>query len=99
MFTRRKLDDLGCQPITVFKTIGHQIADVASTHGAQRAQRERGAGRAIGIEIADYEDATATCHHFCYQSDGGGAATKSRGGQQSLQRIIEQSRRGDATRG
>ncbi len=49
-------DDLGSQAVAVFEAVGNQEIDLAPPAGAQPEQRQRRAGGAIGIEIADHQN-------------------------------------------
>ncbi len=49
--------DLGRQAITELEAIGHQEVHRREAPAAQAAHDERGAGGAVGIEVADHHDA------------------------------------------
>ncbi len=49
----RQRDDLGRQPVAELEAVRHQEIDRGEAPAAQRPHQQRGAGRAVGIEIAD----------------------------------------------
>ena len=59
LLRRGERDDLRRQSVPELEAVRHQKIDIRKTPGTQAAHDERGAGRAIGVEIADHEDAAA----------------------------------------
>ncbi len=55
--SRGERDDLGGEAVTELETIRHEEVDGRETPRAQRAEHECGAGGAVGIEIANDQDA------------------------------------------
>ena len=53
----REPDDLRREPVAELEPVRHQEIDRRESPGAQAAHDERRAGRAVGVEIADDEDA------------------------------------------
>ena len=57
---RREPDDLGREPVAELEAVRHEEIDVGESPGAQAAHDQRRAGGAVGVEIADHEDAPLT---------------------------------------
>ena len=64
-------DDFRGQAVAEFEAIRHQEIHVGESPAAQRPQHQRRAGGAIGIKVADHEDAAAITMPQ-QQFDGGG---------------------------
>jgi len=50
---RRYIHDFRCQPVTKFKTVGHQKRYPRKPHCLQTTDRQRGTGSTVGIEITN----------------------------------------------
>ena len=92
-------DDLRRQSVAVFEAVGHQIVHLRRPHGAQRPHPQRRAGGAVGIEIADDEDALPFAQGLRQQVDGGIDAEQPIKGQQFRQRTVQFVGRCDTARG
>ena len=67
---RRKPDDLGCKPVAVLEPIGDDETQIGESKSCKLSHDERSAGRAVGIEVADHDDAAAVEAPSTQQLDG-----------------------------
>ncbi|MNR07238.1 hypothetical protein D3C85_1233540 [compost metagenome] len=65
LLVQRHGDDLRGQAVAVLEAVGHQIVDMRRAQHAQRQHADRAGGGAVGIEVADDDDALALfqCGH------------------------------------
>ncbi|MCY1432337.1 hypothetical protein D9M71_483300 [compost metagenome] len=68
---QRHGDDFRGQAVAIFETVRHQIIDPGRPEHAQRQHADAAGGGAIGIEVANDEDALATLQGVDQQLDGG----------------------------
>ncbi|HSH29710.1 MAG TPA: hypothetical protein VK971_07375 [Thiohalobacter sp.] len=92
-------DDLGREPVTVFEAVGHQELDLACAQGAQRPHAQDAAGRAVGVEITDDQDATVTDQRTLQQSDRRGQPAQLLRPVQAVQGMFQFLRPPDPARG
>ena len=52
----RLIDHFRTQAVTIFKTVRHQIRHAFAAQRPQRQYAKRGAGRAVGVKVADHDD-------------------------------------------
>ncbi|MNP34921.1 hypothetical protein D3C76_1282300 [compost metagenome] len=70
-FLQRHGDDFRGQAVAVLEAVGHQVIDPGRAKHTQRQHADAAGGGAVGIEVADDEDALATLQGIDQQFDGG----------------------------
>jgi hypothetical protein len=75
-------DDLRGETVAIAESVGHHVARVLEPKPSQLTHDERGAGRAVGVEVADHDNARPAGMAGDQQLDRGRQATERGHGQQ-----------------
>ncbi|MNM77059.1 hypothetical protein D3C81_889010 [compost metagenome] len=86
---QRHGDDFRGQAVAVFEAVRHQVIDPGRAEHAQRQHADAAGGGAVGIEVADDEDALAALQGLDQQLDGGVDALQLLVGNQPRQALVQ----------
>ena len=88
-FLQGDRDYLRGQPVAVFEAVRHQVVDPGRAEQAQGQHADAAGGGAVGVEVADVEDALALLQGVDQQLDGGVDALEHAVRDQSRQALVQ----------